>query len=118
MNMWRIFFSVSLVIAMFFGCSKEKPSGPSPQFPIISGTVRDASDSSAIEGANVMLYDANANEPVNRMFTGAKGRYGFEVEDGNYYLKVEALGYYPTPPKDGAPIPFQALSDDTTWQDV
>lgn len=118
MDNWRTFFSVSLVIVIITGCSDDKPSGPNPQYPIIYGTVRDAADSSVIEGANVMLYDANANEPVNRMFTDAEGCYGFDVEEGNYHLKVEALGYYPTPPKDGAPIPFQTIADDTTWQVV
>ena len=118
MGMCRTLFTVSCILVLFWGCTKDKPSGPDPQFPIIFGTVRDASDSTAIEGANVMLYDANINEPVNRVFTNENGRFSFDVEEGNYYLKVEALGYYPTPPKDGAPIPFQTIADDTTWQVV
>lgn len=118
MNKWRIFLSIPLAIVLITGCSDDKPSGPDSLFPIIYGMVRDAADSSAIEGANVMLYDADANEPVNRMFTNDKGRYGFDIEEGNYYLKVEVLGYYPMPAKDGAPIPFQTIADDTTWQVV
>lgn len=113
---WCTVAAVGLILIA--GCGKDESTGPDPFSPTIAGTVRDASDSTIIEDANVILYDANTNEPVTRDLTDDKGYFSFLIENGNFYLKVAAQGYYPSPPSDGAPVPFQSETDDTTWQIV
>ena len=104
-----------LLLLLIISCEKE-PSSPPETF--LKGYVLDATDSSAIDEANVVLYNANTNAPVTRTFTDSDGLYSFEIDPDIYYLKVSAQGYRPSPPKDGTPLSFQVVEDETTWKDV
>ena len=104
-----------LFLLLIMSCDK-KPSSPPETF--LKGYVLDAADSSAIDEANVVLYNANTNAPVTRTFTDSDGLYNFEIDPDIYYLKVSAQGYRPSPPKDGTPLSFQVVEDETTWKDV
>lgn len=54
-------------------------------------------DNALVAGANVVLYDANNNNPLQRTSSDALGRYRFVVDSGNYYLGVTAMGRVSSP---------------------
>ncbi|MBN1128527.1 MAG: carboxypeptidase regulatory-like domain-containing protein [Chitinispirillaceae bacterium] len=98
------------------GCSND--TGNNPTSGVISGTVMKAIDSSAIASANVTVFNANTNAPVLRILTDLQGQYRLEVVPGTYYLKVAAQGYKPSPPADGAPLPFEVTANDPLIQNT
>lgn len=68
------------------------------------GVVFDSITNNPIQGAQVILYNANTDQPCmpgveiangdsNPSTTGADGRYLFNAVNGNYYLRVRASGY-------------------------
>jgi hypothetical protein len=83
-------------------CADEEPAKL-----VVSGYVLDASDSGSVQGANVMLFDANSNSPVTRAVTEADGSYTMEVDGGSYYLRVTAQQYVSSPPAGGQAVPFE-----------
>ncbi|MDO9027620.1 MAG: carboxypeptidase regulatory-like domain-containing protein, partial [Candidatus Roizmanbacteria bacterium] len=68
------------------------------------GVVFDSVSNNPIKGAVVTLYNASTNQPcipgveitltdTNPYTTGANGYYNFNAINGNYYLRVSAVGY-------------------------
>lgn len=113
----RITASLFIIITTLLNCSHSTDSDE-PKPPVVEGTILSGNDSSTVADANVLLYDANSNEPVDRMFSDGNGNYHFTLEEaGTYYLRVEAQGFMPVPQKGGSPIPFQAEKDNTVSQD-
>jgi hypothetical protein len=98
------------------GCAKDRGNNPPLSYAVIQGKVMKATDSSGIASANVTAYNANTNSPVTRTLSDAQGNYRLEVAGGTYYLKVAAQGFFPSPPLDGAPLPFVAVVNDTVIQ--
>lgn len=99
-------------------------STPPPSGPAVADTadifisVRSSLDSGAIPGANVVLYSADNNAPLTRAFTDTAGRVVFRVDSGNYFVKISAPGFRPSPPDDyTTPLPFAALAGDTLDKD-
>ncbi|OGJ89437.1 MAG: hypothetical protein A2268_12260 [Candidatus Raymondbacteria bacterium RifOxyA12_full_50_37] len=109
--------------ALFFldNCGKDEPAGPTgpgqdtvTRYTAVSIRILDASDSHAIANANVVLYNANNNEPVNRKASDAFGECFFLIDSGNYYVNISAQAYLPSPPENNTPFPFSAIRHDTT----
>ena len=110
---------IGIAFALLIACGNKKPTQPTIEYSYIAGKIFDSSDSGAISNANVVVYDAETNAPVTRDLTDENGYYNFEVEIGAYYLKIAAQGYIPSPPKGGAPIPFQVDANrDTLFKDL
>jgi hypothetical protein len=73
----------------------------------ISGTIYRKEDNTSIPGANVVLYDANNNNPLLRTTSNAFGKYRFPADSGNYYLGVTAMGRISSPAPGGRYTPFR-----------
>jgi hypothetical protein len=104
--------------SMFAFCSKESPTNPPLTYGVICGKILKASDSAGIASANVMVYNANTNSPVGRTLTDTHGNYLLTVDPGVYYLKITAQNFLPLPPAYGAPLPFDAVVNDTVRKDL
>jgi len=111
--------ALSIPVAILFVsvlCEKDPSSHESTT--ALAGYVLDASDSTGIYHANVVVYDANTNAPVTRTSSKPNGYYSFNMEPGAFYLKISAQKHLPSPPKNGTPLSFQILAGDTTWKTV
>lgn len=111
------FFSVLLITAIFcLSCSKDDPD------PVttgkITGKVTDLSNDAALAEATVILFDANTNSPISTTKTNAAGDYSFDVEGGNYFVKIYKQGYASVPPPGMEPVPFEVVIGQTTSQSV
>jgi len=100
------------------GCGDDDVVNEEPFIPTIIGHVLQRSDSSAVAGANVMLYGANTNEPVSRAASDPTGRFAFTIAGDAYYLRVESQGYEAYPLLNGPPAPFQTSLTDTTRRTI
>jgi hypothetical protein len=74
-----------------------------------SGTISDASNGVAIQGAKVTLYGLNETTgayslvtnpalftpAINPEYTDSAGGYGWDVVRGKYFVNVQAYGYFP-----------------------
>ena len=108
------------VISVFFacflitGCSDDNSTEPTPP-TIIKIVVKSASDSLAIAGANVVLYDANTGQSVSRDFSASDGVATFQASfSGNYYVRISAQGFKEVPEGSVSPVPFSVSSGGTT----
>jgi iron complex outermembrane receptor protein len=59
----------------------------------LTGTVTDASDGSALPGANVILTVSGQADIAGGTATGADGRYSVRVQPGDYVVTVRFIGY-------------------------
>jgi hypothetical protein len=110
-----IAFMLLLTASIFSGCSKDDPE---PSTGKITGKVTDLSSGATLSEATVILFDANANSPVNTTKTNSSGDYTFEVDGGNYFLKFYKQGYESVPPREMEPVPFEVMIGQTTTQSV
>ena len=111
-----IFIPLVLGIFLTVSCSKENSVEPTPP-TILQIIVKSAQDSSVINGANVVLYNANSGESISRTFTGTDGIAEFEdISSGNFYVRISAQGFNEVPQGSVSPIPFTALSNQTFTQ--
>ena len=111
-----IFIPLVLGIFLTVSCSKENSVEPTPP-TILQIIVKSAQDSSVINGANVVLYNANSGESISRTFTGTDGIAEFEdISSGNFYVRISAQGFNEVPQGSVSPIPFTTLSNQTFTQ--
>ena len=92
-------------VILFFSACSDDGSGPSKNDDFIL-RVLSAADSSIIKNANVVLYNADNNEAITRDATNSDGECAFDIEPGNYYVKISAQGFKPSPPQNSSPVPF------------
>ncbi len=57
------------------------------------GYVYDSKSSKRIKGASVRVFNIRESRQVDVQLTDEEGRFGFNLEDGEYYLQVNANGY-------------------------
>ena len=111
-----IFIPFIFGIFLTISCTKEN-SVESPPPTILQIMVKSAQDSSVINGANVVLYNANSGESVSRTFTGTDGIAEFEnISSGNFYVRISAQGFNEVPQGSVSPIPFTVTSNKTFTQ--
>jgi hypothetical protein len=88
---------------------------------ITTGTLKtvilNATNSSRIANANVVLYNADNNEAILRKSSGINGECSFEIDPGNYFVRITAQGYQPSPPENNAPVPFAVDKGETISRD-
>jgi len=100
----------------FVSCTEDNPVEPVPQTNV-EIIVRSANDSSSIANANVVLYNANSEESVSRVFSGSNGTAKFEdLSPGNYYVRISAQGFNEVPQGSVSPVPFSVSSGQTFSQ--
>lgn len=111
----RIVLPVICIITLIqiFHCSSKGNTAAPLTYGVISGSVKTSADSAAVSQANIVVYDANTNAPVTRVFSDVNGAFSVTVRPGVYYLKIAAQLYLPSPPPDGAPVSFEVVSNDT-----
>ena len=105
-----VFIIIFLADLFINGCGEDNSIEPNPpaQINII---VKSAEDSSIIQGANVVLYNANTGESVSRNFSGSDGIATFESNSGgNFYTKLSAQGFKEIPQGNISPVPFSISS--------
>ncbi len=112
-----LLFLLTCIVITLLSCGKSVKPVETP-YPFLAGRVMEATDSSAIALANIILYNANTNAPETRTFSDANGFYSFNLDAGIFYLKVSAQGFQQSPPPGLDALPFQMLTSDTTWKNV
>jgi len=107
---------IILLALIFYKCSDDNSTEPPPP-TTIKIIVKSATDSAAIAGANVVLYNANTGESVSRDFSGSDGIVTFQASfAGNYYVRISSQGYEEVPQGSVSPIPFSVSSGKTISQ--
>ena len=118
-NRIKFFKSVlSLTILLAFVLFNCSDNGTEPTPPTtIRIVVKSSTDSSAISGANVVLYNANSGESVGREFSQSDGIATFQASlSGNYYVRIAAQGFKELPEGSVSPVPFSVSSGQTITQ--
>lgn len=103
---------IILMLFTFFNCSKDNSVEPvkAPEINI-NINVKSSTDSTSVEGANVVLYNANTGESVSRINSGADGLAKFSnISTGSYYVKIAAQGFKNLPLANVSPVPFYFAS--------
>jgi hypothetical protein len=104
-----IFLTLSL-----YQCSDDNSTEPTPP-TVIRIVVKSAADSTAISGANVVLYNANSGESVGQEFSVSDGIATFQASfSGNYYVRIAAQGFKELPEGSVSPVAFSVSSGETT----
>ncbi|MCX2742446.1 carboxypeptidase-like regulatory domain-containing protein [Mangrovivirga sp. M17] len=104
LNLRTVLALFSVIAVLISSCSDDEEEAPTTGTVI--GMVTNGNDQTAIEGASVVIYDANNNSPVLTLTTDADGNYSTELDPGSYFVKVSAQGYLANPPAGIAAVPF------------
>ena len=118
-NRIKYFKSIlTITILLSFALIKCGDNGTEPAPPTtIRIVVKSSADSSAISGANVVLYNANSGESVGREFSQSDGIATFQASlSGNYYVRIAAQGFKELPEGSVSPVPFSVSSGQTITQ--
>jgi hypothetical protein len=104
-----------LFLSIFFifnGCSNnDNPVQPVNQTNLSIKTLS-SSDSSLIQSANVILFNANNGEAISRVLSNQQGIASFpDIQAGNYFVKISAQDFKEIPAQNLTPIPFSVLQD-------
>jgi len=102
--------AILLSLILMFNCSDDSSSAKSgDDFKL---RALSSADSSIISNANVVLYNADNNEAVGRNSTDSKGVCSFDINEGNYYVRISAQGFKASPPQNNTPIPFTVTNEE------
>ncbi len=89
------------------GCSDDDgPGAPEKTTGMLKTVILNATNSAVIVNANVVLYNADNYEAVQRKSSSTNGECQFECVPGNYFVRVSAQGYNSSPPQNNTPVPF------------
>ena len=103
-KLFQILFAVSLVLT---GCSEDdNPVVPERTTGTVKTVIMSETNSSVIAGANVVLYNADNNEAIQRKSSAGNGECVFECDPGNYFIRISAQGFNSSPPEINTPVPF------------
>jgi hypothetical protein len=101
-----------------YGCSGESnPTEPEKTTGTLKTNILNAVNSNAIAGANVILYNADNNEAILRKSSDGSGICSFKCDPGNYFVRISAQGYNPSPPEHNTPVPFAVDKGETISRD-
>ena len=84
----------------------------------VTGTVIEAATNTPLEYASIYAQNESNSSIVSGAMTDQKGRFSFELPDGNYYIKIDFLGFKTLELKNIAvhgntDIGVQKVQDDT-----
>lgn len=111
-NLAFLFVLLSITF-VFQNCSDDDEA---PTTGKIIGKVTDAVSGTALADATVIVFDADANEPLVTGKTNATGDFAFDVAQGTYFLKFYKQGYESIPPKGLSAVPFDVINGQSTEQ--
>jgi len=104
------------IIFISFNCSKDS-SVTSVQPAAVHIIVKSYIDSSAVAGANVVLYNANSGEAKLRASSGTDGVVKFDnLSAGTFYVRIASQGFKELPAGNISPIPFSVTEGQTYSQ--
>jgi len=107
---------IILSTLFFYQCSDDNSTEPPPP-TVIQIVVKSSEDSSAVSGANVVLYNANTGEAISRTFSNGDGLAKFDnASSGNFYVKIAAQGFLEIPQGSVSPVPFSVATSQTYTQ--
>ena len=99
----------------YFNCGDKGVATPPPTG--VKVIVKSAVDTSLVNGANVVLYNANSGEALTRAESGADGSAEFtNLTAGSYYVRIAAQGYKESPIGNVSPIPFSVIKYEVAQQ--
>ena len=106
---------ISVLMLTYFNCGDKGVATPPPTGVKIM--VKSSIDTSLVNGANVVLYNANSGEALMRAESGSDGIAEFtNLTDGSYYVRIAAQGYKELPIGNVSPVPFQILKYEVSQQ--
>ena len=112
-----VYLIIIMALAVFYySCSSDEKSPVSPAPTILNVFVADIADTTAVEGANVVLFDAQTNQSVARKLTDAEGKSSFNIASGTYYVEISAQSYNTSPASGVTAMPFIVAGSTTTVQ--
>jgi hypothetical protein len=107
-------FIIVVGVILYSGCSDDSnPVEPEKTTGTLKTKVLSATNSSGIANANVVLYNADNNEAILRKSTNNNGECSFEIDPGNFFVRISAQGYNTSPPASNTPIPFAVEKGET-----
>lgn len=112
--------SLSILASIVFivGCGKDDDSDPVTTGTLM-GTVTDASSSSTLSDALIVVFDASTNSPTGAsVSSGSDGTYSVELDPGTYFVKASRQGYDNSPPSSITPISFDISKGVETTKDI
>ena len=93
-------------VILYPGCSDDNnPAEPEKTTGTLKTVIMNENNSSLITNANVVLYNADNNEAIMRKSTNSNGECAFELDPGNFFVRISAQGYNQSPPENNAPVP-------------
>jgi type 1 fimbria pilin len=117
-NLKKLPIAIFSSLILFIGCSEDSaPVEPEKTTGTLKTVILSAMNSSGIANANVVLYNADNNEAILRKSSDSNGGCSFECDPGNYFVRISAQGYQPSPPENNAPIPFSIDKGETLSRD-
>ena len=108
------------ILLVSIGCSKEDDdSTPSStkKYGTVSGIISDNASSNVIASASVILFSSETNQAVATISSTSDGSYSFKAEVGNYFIKVNAQGYDPVPPRGFSAVSFSVAASANVVKD-
>jgi hypothetical protein len=110
-NLLKITLFVLISSPFFSSCNNDDDDAPTTG--VVSGIVNDKASQEVLSGVQVILFNADNNQPTGDTYlTGEDGKYTFTIAGGNYFLKLSSQGYMDVPAR-GA-IPFSVTNGQTT----
>ncbi len=106
---------ISFLMLTFLNCGDKGVATPPPTGVKIM--VKSSIDTSLVNGANVVLYNANSGEALMRAESGSDGIAEFtNLTEGSYYVRIAAQGYKELPIGNVSPVPFPILKYEVSQQ--
>ena len=82
-------FAPILLLFLYVGCSDDSnPAEPEKTTGTLKTVILNATNSSGIANANVVLYNADNNEAILRKASNSNGECSFECDPGNYFVRI------------------------------
>ena len=119
---YQHFLKLILIIGVggliYTSCSDDSnPTEPEKTTGTLKTVIMNENNSSRIASANVVLYNADNNEAIMRKSSNSNGECSFELDPGNFFVRISAQGYNPSPPENNAPVPFALAKGETISRD-
>ncbi len=98
MRLIKPLLSVILILVLNFSMAQRPGGGGNgsqggPMKPGVAGKIKDAKSREAVAYASVALYKESDSSLVTGAITKEDGRFFIAAEAGNYYIKVNFMGY-------------------------
>jgi len=77
-------------------------------------TVRDSANGTPISEATIVVVNADTKSNVAWLLSDANGHAQATLNRGSYYVRINAQGYLPSPPRGQEAVTFQILDNLTT----